>query len=165
MEILLGALITIILVIVVENLRRPKLDLRMVPPKNNDYSGQNRPANKMRALCIECFNKPLPLFARWMSRNAALQAHGTITFFNLDGQNLFGRSMAIRWSGAPEPVPAILEIDNKRFTFFDPSKFSLNQRVDIYPGEAQRLDVVTRFDDEAECYGWKRHWGRTKLII
>lgn len=103
---------------------------------------------------MECYNRPLPKWAKWMSRNAAVQADGTITFYNLDGQNLFGRLMAIRWSSAPEPLPMTIFLENKRVSFFDPSKFYLNQRVDIYPGENQTLDVVSRFDDEKECFGW-----------
>jgi hypothetical protein len=27
-------------------------------------------------------------------------------------------------------------------------------RIDVPPGEAQRLDVAARFDAEDECYGW-----------
>jgi hypothetical protein len=30
----------------------------------------------------------------------------------------------------------------------------LTSRIDVPPGETQRLDVAARFDAEDECYGW-----------
>lgn len=154
LSVVLGAIIAIVITIMVENLRKPKLELRIAPPKDKNYKDQKRPAEKMRSLGIELFNKPLPCWARWMFRNAAIQAHGTITFYHLDGQNVFGRAMHIRWSTSPEPIPMIFSIDDKKISIFDPSRVTLTQRMDIYPGEAERLDIAARFDDENESYGW-----------
>jgi hypothetical protein len=89
-----------------------------------------------------------------MSRQAAIQCHGTITFHHLDGQNIFGRAMSVRWSGSPEPTPIYLEIEGKRIAIIDPTKFTLVSRTDVYPGEAEVLDVAARFDNENDCYGW-----------
>jgi hypothetical protein len=36
----------------------------------------------------------------------------------------------------------------------DPSRFTLQPRVDIYPDEAQRLDVAAKFNYESNVYGW-----------
>jgi hypothetical protein len=108
----------------------------------------------MRAVRLRLTNVALPSWARWMSRNAALQCHGNITFHHLDGQNVFGRSMHIRWAGAPEPIPMRVQIGDHEGLIFDPTRFTLSQRVDIYPGESADLDVAARFDNEPECYGW-----------
>lgn len=151
-EVVLGAIIAIVLTIAVENLRKPRLALQVAPHVDNEYQG--RPATKARFLLIQCVNMPLPWFARWMSRSAALQCHGTLTFHHLDGQNIFGRSMPIRWSGSLEPTPLEFIVGESRGLIVDPQRMSTDSRVDIYPGEGWPLDVAARFDDEPNCYGW-----------
>lgn len=46
MDLIIGAIVTIFLVILIENLRRPKLELKILAPKNKDYSGQDKSAKK-----------------------------------------------------------------------------------------------------------------------
>jgi len=150
--VVLGGIITILVTIRSENLRKPNLEIRIVPPVDVAYKG--RPATQARFLGLELINKPLPRWARWMSRNAAIQCHGTITFHHLDGQNVFGRAMPIRWSGSPELIAMPLVVDDKHIFIADPARFTLAPRIDVYPGEAERLDVASRFDNEDECYGW-----------
>jgi hypothetical protein len=150
--IVLGAIIAIISTIITEMLRKPDLRLEVVPPVDMVFQGQ--PANQMRAVRLKLTNTALPSWARWMSRNAALQCHGNITFHHLDGQNVFGRSMHIRWASAPEPVPIRVQIGNQEGLIFDSTKFTLSQRIDVYPGESAELDVAVRLDSEPNCYGW-----------
>jgi hypothetical protein len=155
LEVLLGAIIAILTTILIENLRKPKLVLRIAPPKDMTYP--NSPANEARFLGLELHNKPLPKWARWMSRDTALQCHGYITFHHLDdGQNVFDRKMRIRWSGSPEPTPIkiVLGNQNQIGMILDPSRLTLESRMDVLPGESERLDVVARFDNDAECFGW-----------
>ena len=102
LEVVLGAIVAILITLLVENLRKPKLQLRLDSPTDIKY--QNSPAQNVRFLSLELVNTPLPRWARWMSRNTALQCHGDITFHHLDGQNVFGRVMIGRWSESPEPV-------------------------------------------------------------
>ena len=151
-EVVLGAIVAILTTIWVENLRKPRLELRIASPTDVQYQG--RPATQARFLGLELVNRSLPRWARWMSRDAAIQCHGTITFHHLDGQNVFGRAMPIRWSGSPEPVPMRLVVDDKHILIADPARLTLTSRMDVYPGEAERLDVAARFDNEDECYGW-----------
>jgi hypothetical protein len=89
-----------------------------------------------------------------MSRNAALQCHGTITFHHLDGPNVFGGSMPIRWSGSPEPVQAQIIIGTSHGVIIDPNRWNTESRVDLYPDEARKVDIAAKFDNEPECYGW-----------
>ena len=150
--VLLGAIIAILITIAIELLRKPKLGFEILPPKDMEFD--NQPANRMRAVCLKLVNRPLPKCARWMSRNPALQCHGTITFHHLDGQNIFGRSMIVRWSGAPEPNPLRIQIGNAEGLVFDPVRITHIQKMDIYPGENADIDIAARFDEEPECYGW-----------
>lgn len=150
--VVLGAIIAILITIWLENLRKPRLEIRIAPPADAQYQG--RPATNARFVGLELTNRPLPRWARWMSRNAAIQCHGTITFHHLDGQNVFGRAMPLRWSGSPEPIAMRLVAGDKHIFIADPARFTLTPRIDVYPGEAERLDVASRFDNEDECYGW-----------
>jgi hypothetical protein len=95
----------------------------------------------------------LPWIARWMSRSAAVQCHGFVTFHHLDGQNIFGRPMPLRWSGSPEPLPLIFLGANPG-RIIDPIRMSIDSRIDIHPGESGRVDTAVKFDNEPECYGW-----------
>jgi hypothetical protein len=150
--IVLGGIITISITIMVEWLRKPNLELIISPFKDVTY--ENRPARNVRWLSINLMNHPLPWFAKWMSRNAALQCHGLITFHHIDGQNIFGRSMPIRWSDSPEPVAINFILDDKHISIIDPARFTLESRMDIYPGESRNLGVAVKFDNEDDCYGW-----------
>lgn len=150
LEVALGAVVAILITIFVENLRKPKLQVILALPADIEY--HNHPAHNARFLGVKVVNKPLPLLARWMSRNTALQCHADISFHHLDGQNVFGRTMQGRWSGSPEPAPIRVRIGLQVAVISDPSR--LTDRIDIPPGEAQRLDVAARFDTENECYGW-----------
>jgi hypothetical protein len=151
-EVVLGAVVAILITIWVESLRKPRLILEIGEPSDIAYT--NRPAQNARFLGLMLINKSLPRVFRWLQRNAALQCHGTIEFYHLDGQNVFGRSMPIRWSGSPEPVPMLISIDRQTLMLSDPARFTLAPRIDVYPGESERLDVAAKFDDEQECYGW-----------
>lgn len=150
LEIALGAIVAILITIFVENLRKPRLALKVEQPTDIDY--HNHPAQHARFLSIELFNKPLPSWARWMSRNTALQCHGEITFHHLDGQNVFGRTMIGRWSASLEPAPIRFRIGNQIVLITDPSK--LTDRADLPPKESQHINIAARFDSENECYGW-----------
>ena len=150
--VVLGAIIAILITIVIELLRKPNFGFEILPPKDMDFD--NQPANRMRAVCLKLVNKPLAKGARWMSRNPALQCHGTITFHHLDGQNVFGRSMIVRWSGAPEPNPLRIQIGNIEGFVFDPVRITHIQKMDIYPGKSAEIDIAAKFDNEPECYGW-----------
>jgi hypothetical protein len=157
--VVLGGILTILTVIVVENLRKPKLLLEIAEPNDKEY-GEEHPARKslgvriVRYLGINVKNQTLSWWNWWMTRNAALQCRGFITFHHLDGQNIFGRVMPVRWSYTPEPVPLSGFIGDKEIKIIDPARLTIDSRVDIFPGEFHRLDIAARFNDEDECYGW-----------
>lgn len=155
-SVVIGGLITILTAIVVEYLRTPRLTLAIEePPCDLEYDG-NRPARRARYLRLILRNEPLPALARWMLRAAALQCRGEITFHHLDRQDVFGRTMAVRWANSPQPIRnQILDLQgNPAFQVVDFVRAATEPRVDVYPGEKQIVDVAARFDDETDCYGW-----------
>ncbi len=153
--IIAGAVIAVLIAIGVEYLRRPNLRLEIEKPTQYSRYSSQHPARETHYVRLLLHNKPLQRWARWMLRSPALQCRGTITFHHLDGQNVFGRGMAARWAGSPQPVPieAITD-DNRRFRIFDPMRLTRDSRIDVYPGERELLDVAARHDSEPECYGW-----------
>jgi hypothetical protein len=157
MEVIIGAVIAVLITIGVEYLRRPNLKLIIeTPPVDVEYPS-GRPAQRARYLRLKLINKALPTWAAWMVRAPALQCRGSITFHHLDGQNVFGREMTVRWAGSPEPVPiqAIAQ-DRTQIQIFDPMRLTLESRMDVYPGEGEGelVDIAARLDDDNECYGW-----------
>lgn len=85
-----------------------------------------------------------------MSRNAAVDSWGTISFHHLnDGQDVFGRAIPVRWSGSTEPPVAAAG-----GVILDPSWLQSLHRRDIQPGEEEPIDVAARFDADESCYGW-----------
>lgn len=148
-----GGIIAILTTIAIEVLRRPKLRLRLSPPIDAPYP-ENRPAKHARALTIELVNDPLPRFARWMSRSAALQCRGTIRFHNLDGERFFANEMPLRFARSAQPLPMEVVIGELRGFVVDPLRLTVDSRIDVYPGEVTPLDVVVKFDGEDEAYGW-----------
>jgi hypothetical protein len=90
-----------------------------------------------------------------MVRAPALQCRGSITFHHLDGQNVFGREMTVRWTGSPQPIPIQARAqDGTQIQIFDPMRLTPESRMDIYPGEGELLDIAVRLDDDEDCYGW-----------
>lgn len=153
---LLGVLLGALLVIQIEKLRKPSLTLRVLPTYDGDY-GEGKPARRSKLIKVNVVNEVLPRWARWMSRSAALQCRGAMTFYHMDGQNVFGRSMAAKWERTTEALP--MEIRSPDFKavagyLVDPERIMNESRQDIAPGEAATLDVVARFDNDEECYGW-----------
>jgi hypothetical protein len=153
---LLGVLLGAWIVIQVEKLRKPKLKLRLLPTYAAVYP-EKRPAKQSRVIKIEAINEMLPRWASWMTRSAALHCRGAITFHHMDGQNIFGRSMPIKWVRTTEALPMeIRAADGVTVSGYliDPERIMAESQEDIAPGEAAELDVVVRYDDEEECYGW-----------
>jgi hypothetical protein len=155
--IIIGGLITVLTAIGVEYLRTPRLRLFIEEPHLDlHYADGNRPALNARYLRLKLRNESLPRGARWIQRAAALQCRGEISFHHLnDGQNVFGRTMPVRWSNSPQPIAnQIVDLEgNIRFQVLDFAR-AAESRIDVYPGEEELLDVAVRLDDEAECYGW-----------
>ena len=150
--VIIGCIVTIATTIFVEWLRKPRIHIDIDP--HADVPFKVGPAREARFLYVRVRCKQLPGIARWMSRNPALQCHGMISFHDLEGQDIFGRAMPLRWSDAPEPVAPHAIINNVSVALIDPDRISMIAHRNIYPGESERADIGVRFDDDDDCYGW-----------
>ena len=156
LDIIVGGLLTIATTIGVEYSRRPSLSLEIEKPPCDILNRRDGPARDARHLRLVLRNNPLPAFLRWMLRGAALQCRGEVTFHHLDGQDVFGRKMPVRWANSPQPVAnQITDLQGEvQFLVQDRTRNATESRMDVYPGESEILDVAARFDDDTDCYGW-----------
>jgi hypothetical protein len=163
-QIVVGAILASAFVAFVEYSRKPKLGLKI--GDTEDATWTDKPASRARWLRVKVENKQLPRWAKWLSRNAALHCHGLITFYHLDGQKIFGRSMQARWVSVREPLPSqIVDIEGRPKGFIvDPVRLAPEIHRDIYPVWPEQLDVVVRFDNDVECYGWCNDNYRSKPL-
>lgn len=147
LKLIIGSLIAMGVVIFVEYQRKPRLKIEIAPAIN---------FNNLMSLRLRVKNLPLPFIIKWISRQSALQCHGDITYHDpYNGQNIFGREMQIRWVNNPQPIPLEIKFDDgKCAKMYDPIRFTQLQRMDIYAGEYEDLDVAVRFKEDRECYGW-----------
>jgi len=162
MSIVFGGLITIATALLIEYLRKPKLRITIEHPPldRTDAAGKHHVSRHLR---LKLRNDVSPLFAPWMQRASAVQCRGAITFHHLnDGQDVFDRSMVVRWANSPEPITGLglagqnaTQIFGLGTSSIQPTfKFSLDSRIDVYAGEEELLDVAVRFHGQKECYGW-----------
>jgi hypothetical protein len=153
LQIVAGALISILFVMWMEFIRQPRLRMTIAQPADNKY-GAEFPAQTARFLRVAISNDNLPIFLRWLLRVPAQKCHGSIQIHHLDGQNVFGRSMQIRWIRSPEPVPIQANLGGQRLAIFDPVRLTPELNWDIYPGMEELFDVAARFDADTDCFGW-----------
>lgn len=149
-----GGILTILVAVWVEWLRRPRLIVLVEQPLDMIINPGNLSARSLRVLVS---NRALPSLAFFMVRAPALQCRGKITFHRYnDGQEIFGRAMIGRWAGTLQPtaIPIVDTNGNTVSFIHDPERVGLGSRIDIYPGETEPLDVVARIETDQQCYGW-----------
>jgi len=152
-QVAIGGVLAVAAMIAVEWLRKPQVVLELAPHSDDRWEDE-RPAKSARFVRVKAVNKALPGWARWMCRNTALQCHGTITFHYLDGQNVFGREMPIRWTDTLEPTIKTVNVGGSKVPYIDPRAFPPQTTKDIYAGESEAIDIAGRLDDDEACYGW-----------
>jgi hypothetical protein len=163
----LGALLSLVASIVIENQRQPKLNFKIEePPLDQQYN--QAPAKSVRFLRIQLLNNPLPKAFRWLDRNAAVHCSGYVQFHHYDdGAPKFKDPMPLRWSGSGDPLTPHISPDGKPVNLFDPAKYEGSFWRNCYTGTEETIDIAARFDREAECYGWTTesylyNWRNTK---
>ncbi len=153
--VVLGGILSILTTVFIENLRRPKLRLKLALPSDSTY-GPNHPlANRARYLNVDVENVAIHPLLRWISRSAAMQCIGSITFHNLYGADIFGRAMEARWGETVQPVYPAIFLDNQQAGYLaDIERIRGISHVDIFEGRKSGINVAVKFDAEAVCWGW-----------
>jgi hypothetical protein len=149
--------ISIFIVLGLESFRKPRLRFTI------GTSGEimpNDPAGRTPAKWthVYVYNEPMPKWLSWIwDRNPALSCRGWISFHALDGQDLFGRKMEVRWANNPEPL--LQDPGTGQPTGIDWDKMRVGHLWDIPPGSITdgdygNLDIVFRSITDSDCYGW-----------
>jgi len=153
--------LSILIVLGLESFKKPKLlfkigDFGEIKP--NDPLG--RTPSKWTHVFV--YNEPMPKLLSWIwDRSPALSCRGWITFHDLDGQDLFGRKMKIRWANNPEPL--LIDPKTGNPSSIDWDKMRIGHLWDIPPGTIEHndygiLDIVFRSaDDENVMVGITTH--------
>lgn len=144
-----GGLITIAVSFFIESQKRPVLDVKVEedPP---DVPCQGNPVLRGKWLRVLVTNKRsrVPFVVR---QNAHCRA--SISFIDNKKQQIFSSDMPGRWANTPEPVHTISR-DGVLELIYDENLVYPYRCVEIAPGETEPLDIVAKFDDDDECYGW-----------
>lgn len=143
---IVGALVSVVLVLLVERERKPKLAISV--EKGNHIH------HKRKFLRVIVTNKAIGALAGlFVTRQPALMCRAYITFLTEKNDPVFakGRRMLGRWSNTPEPA-YLLPFNNGVMTIRDPSR--TRDLIDIPPDDFEVLDIVMRTEDGETCIGW-----------
>jgi len=153
----LGAIASIATTVAVEALRRPRLEIRIpethpIQRWRRDKAGSSRegvPFREATFAYLEVYHKPLPAWAAWLQREPAISCYCDIMFYGCrDLDPLWAKSpegpgpMPVRWTRAPEPKTRADSAAAPEPSLFDPNDFAARPRMDISPGDAERIDTV-----------------------
>lgn len=163
----LGVLSSLIVVMFVEWMRKPRLSLSILPPEEVGlYGGDGVLIERYVGLKVGVCNDALPFIFRWMQRQSARDCRATLHFLREDKTLFITRPMPGRWAGSVQPVPlqGIIRPTMETIEIHDVARLTAESRIHIPAGEAENLDVAVRFPTAAEAFGWTndsyRHGGR-----
>lgn len=147
-NIIAGILGAMIVLFVVERRRRPNLTIVIEP----DFPKLPQ-RNHLRVLVTnQNLYPPLSLI---YDREPALMCRAWISFYYTDGTRVYPREMVARWAKTPEPLSPIHEVKtNDGRSVFIANEPKTQDWVDIAAGETTALDIVLRFNNESDCFGW-----------
>ncbi len=146
----IASLFAVIVALWIERFRRAGLSLTI---GDTNEIPANDPAGRLRAkwLYVSVSNRNVPGLLSWaFTGDHAFSCRAWITFYHLDGTKYFNREMEGRWALTAEP-----EVTERRVnggTVYQIRNY--REGIDLPPGEKTPVDVVVKFYDEAECYGW-----------
>jgi hypothetical protein len=152
----LGASLSFFANIFIEYKRKPKLCFEIEEPPNDfTFNIKSAPAKNARFLRVKLINKSMPKWLKWLDRNTAKQCSGDIQFYHLEDYiPVFSKPMPIRWAEAEEPITTHILANGQSSQQFDYTKYNTAFRRDCFLGKSELIDIVVRFDDDNNCYGW-----------
>jgi hypothetical protein len=147
-----GGIVSIALTIWVERLRGPRVRIVINDPVQ--FLPRGPFGNNWWSLRVKVSNERLNCWANWwMVRSPAQQCRAEISFLRIDGTPFFDKPMTGRWTDSPEPKVVSVQTQNGIVAVLNNPQ-ELKAAVDIYPDDAELLDVAVRVDHELEAYGW-----------
>jgi len=155
-EVFLGALLSLIVSILIENQRSPKLSLE-IEDYSFDDNLQGKPAKIIKVLRVKLLNKKVRrAFSWWLKRETVIHCNATIQMLHFEDHfPFFHKPIHARWTKSIEPMTQELKPDtNTIVQLFDPAKYNAVMFRNCYPGTEEIIDIVARYNDEEDCYIW-----------
>ena len=142
-----GSIPALLFALWVERQRMPKLKILASEEANADNTYQTPNAHagqrwKFFRVLVE--NKPFLFPFSWIPRQTAENCRAKIEFSKI-GTEYSSFSMSGRWASTPE-IPHVPNDAILKLLYPDP--------VTIPVGEKEYLDVITKYEKDAEAYGW-----------
>ncbi len=153
----LGVLSSLIVVMFVEWMRKPRLSLSILPPEDVGlYGGDGTLIERYVALKVCVSNDALPFAFRWMQRQSARDCRATLNFLREDRTPFIARPMAGRWASSVQPVPlqGLIRPSMETIEIHDIARLTADSRIHIPAGETEGLDVAVRFPAATDAFGW-----------
>lgn len=151
-----GILASLLVAMLVEWQRKPRLSIRILPPREVPLYVHGKKIESLFALRVSVSNDTLPIALRWMQRQSARDCRATIRFLREDKTPLIDRPMPGRWATSVEPVPleGVIPSSGEMFQIHDIARLNAESRIDIPARESEVLDVAVRYPEEADAFGW-----------
>lgn len=151
----IGAVLSLFVSILIENQRKPKVTLD-IEDYDFDNNLQGKPAKIIKILRVKLLNRKVkPAFSWWLNREAFIHCNATIQILHLNHSPLFSNPIHARWTGSDEPYTLQMDSETKKLIpIFDLAKYNAVMSRTCYPGTEEIIDVVTRYDNEEDCYIW-----------
>lgn len=150
MEIFLAfvsAILGVILTLIVERERFPKIDIVASEESNadNTYQSGLHSGERWKFFRVAVRNKKMPSFLGWLLvRQTAENCRATIYITGINNNTNF--SYKGRWASTPE-LPHLNGNDAVlKLIYPDP--------VTITEGNQEYLDIFTKYENDSEAYGW-----------
>jgi len=156
-EVVAGALISIVVTVWFEAVRKPDLSLQVYHPGNPDRLTWGEPGGKVGAvLQVDLVHKRLGrALSSLLQRDTAANCQGSIVFYHLDGTPVLDRRMTVRWSNSLQPAHKQRVIEcGREFerVVLHSERLTITQHVPT--GRREKLDVAVRFHPDADAFGW-----------
>lgn len=135
----------IFVALILDRGRMPKIEIIVSKSANDEITYNHGPylGQRWKFFRVIVRNKKMPWLLRWLIRQSAENCRASITITEVSNTKTF--TYKGRWASTPE-VPyyqqsAVIKI-------FEPDP------VIILAGESEILDVVAKYENDIEAYGW-----------
>lgn len=148
----IGSVIVTLLVIgLVERNRRPALWVELEKPAHKFQVN----SQDVELLRVKVHNKLISKWLSWgYSREPAAQCRAWLAFYDNNKLPVYSREMLGRWAETPNANIVEASEPNGKTVRFATNSEELRHSIDIASGANSILDVLVRFGDESDCYGW-----------
>jgi len=136
----------VLLALWIDRMRMPAIKILVAEESHSDntyQSGSVKAGQRWKFFRVSVVNHKMPFFLRWLIRQTAENCRAILNITGIDNQTKI--SFKGRWASTPE-LPFLK--DDAILRLFEPDP------VTILAGEQEYLDVIAKYEDDKEAYGW-----------